>query len=54
MNVPQILVVMFLILGVIVHIVNHGKPIDGYYNGIAKFIANSIWAWILYEGGFFS
>ena len=54
MNIPQILIIMFLILGVIVHIVNHGKTMDTEYNGIAKFIANSIWAYILYEGGFFS
>lgn len=54
MEFPQILVIVLLILGVIVHIVNHGQPTGDTYNGIFKFIANCIWAGILYAGGFWN
>lgn len=55
MGIPQILMIFILGVSTVVHIVkdNELMPIQRY-DGVVKFIANSIIAGILYAGGFWN
>ncbi len=50
---PQYVESGLLVLGVIVHVSNHGNDRDPY-NGPAAAIGAAIVAWLLYMGGFWS
>ena len=54
MDIPQILVIFLLVFSVILHIVKHGEPTGTHYDGIWNFILKSIFAAILYAGGFWN
>ena len=55
MDIPQILMIFILGYSTVFHIVKDNELMDiQRYDGIAKFIANSIIAGILYAGGFWN
>lgn len=50
---PQILVIILLTSGVIVHMCWHGRSRDDNYHWPSKLVATAVWAGLLYWGGFF-
>lgn len=55
MGIPQILMIFILGYSTVLHIVKNNEVVGMQrYDGIAKFVGNSIIAGILYAGGFWN
>jgi len=52
-NWPQVIVIIFWLLGLVFKASEHGKPIEGEHNFMLSFMKVLISAIVLYCGGFF-
>lgn len=50
---PQWIYCFFVMLGLMVHAVENGKPLKGDYNVTARALGAAFWGVILWQGGFF-
>lgn len=51
---PQVTWIVLAAMGLTVHIVNQGKPLEGRYNPWFKLLTIGIYYWLLSSGGFFT
>jgi len=53
MNWPQITYIILIVIGLVDHAIEDGKPKTGTYNFNLQILSTGLCVWILYCGGFF-
>ena len=51
--IPQIIILVILLIGLIVHIINEGEPTEGHFDTMNFILKYGFILIVLYKGGFF-